>query len=120
VAIGVSLPSGGRPSRTLYEEVHPLQRLTNPHVHRAVLRTLRRLVPAGAIPIVVTDAGFRAPWLREVERLGWAFVGRVRNRDHVRFPEATGWMRSKSLYDHVTATPTYVGSCELVESHPLR
>ena len=114
-----ALPVGGR-ALTLYEEVHPLQRLTNPHVHRAFLRTLRRLVPAGAIPIVVTDAGFRAPWLREVERLGWAFVGRVRNRDHVRFPEATGWVCSKSLYAHATATPTYVGGCEVVESHPLR
>ncbi len=116
--IRASLPVGGR-ALTLYEEVHPLQRLTNPHVHRAFLRTLQRLIPAGAIPIVVTDAGFRAPWLREVERLGWAVVGRVRNRDHVRFPEATGWVRSKSLYAHATATPAYVGGCELVESHPL-
>ena len=114
-----ALPVGGR-ALTLYEEVHPLRRLTNPHVHRAFLRTLHRLVPAGAIPIVVTDAGFRAPWLREVERLGWAFVGRVRNRDHVRFPEATGWVRSKSLHEHATVTPTHMGSCELVESHPLR
>ena len=114
-----ALPVGGR-ALTLYEEVHPLQRLTNPHVHRAFLRTLQRLVPAGAIPIVVTDAGFRAPWLREVERLGWAFVGRVRNRDHVRFPKATGWVRSKSLYEHATVIPTHVGGCELVESHPLR
>lgn len=103
-----ALPVGGR-ALTLYEEVHPLQRLTNPHVHRAFLRTLQRLVPAGASPIVVTDAGFRAPWLREVERLGWAVVGRVRNRDHVRFPKATGWVRSKSLYEHATVIPTHMG-----------
>ena len=114
-----ALPVGGR-ALTVYEEVHPLGRLTNPQVHRAFLRTLHRLVPSGITPIVVTDAGFRAPWFREVERIGWTFVGRVRNRNHVRFPEATGWVRSQSLYDHATATPTRLGCCELVESRPLR
>lgn len=59
-----ALPVGGR-ALTLYEEVHPLKRLTNPQVHRAFLRTLHRLVPPGITPIVVTDAGFRAPWFRE-------------------------------------------------------
>lgn len=113
-----ALPVGGR-ALTLYEEVHPLGRLTNPQVHRAFLRTLHRLVPPGITPIVVTDAGFRAPWFREVDRIGWTFVGRVRNRNHVQFPEATGWVRSKSLYDHATATPTRLGRCELVESHPM-
>ena len=77
-------------------------------------------MPSGITPIVVTDAGVRAPWFREVDRIGGTFVGRVRNRNHVRFPEATGWVRSKSLYDHATATPTRLGNCELVESHPMR
>ncbi|MBS0182394.1 MAG: IS4 family transposase [Nitrospira sp.] len=107
-----ALPVGGR-ALILYEEVHPLKRLTNPQVHRAFLRTLHRLVPPGITPIVVTDAGFRAPWFREVDRIGWIFVGRVRN--HVRFPEATDWVRSKSLYDRATATPARSGCCELVE-----
>jgi hypothetical protein len=114
-----ALPVGGR-ALTLYEEVHPLKRLTHPQVHQAFLRTLHRLVPPGITPIVVTDAGFRAPWFREVDRIGWTFVGRVRNRDHVRFPEATRWVTSKSLYDHATARPTRLGICEVVESHPLR
>ena len=114
-----SLPAGGR-ALTLYEEVHPLRRLTHPHVQRAFLHTLHRMVPMGATPIVVTDAGFRAPWFREVERLGWAFVGRVRNRDPVRFPGLTCWVKSKSLYAHATARPKRLGSCEVVESHPLR
>ena len=113
-----ALPGGGR-ALTRYEEVHPLKRLTNPQVHRAFLRTLHRLVPSSITPIVVTDAGFRAPWFREVERIGWTFVGRVRNRNHVRFPEATGWVRSKSLYAQATATPIRLGRCEVVESHPV-
>ena len=117
--IRASLPVGGR-ALTLYEEVHPLQRLTNPHVHRAFLRTLHRLVPAGAIPIVVADAGFRAPWLRAVERLGWAFVGRVRNRDHVGSPRPqAGCAANRSTPTPPRRRRTW-GGCEVVESHPLR
>lgn len=114
-----ALPVGGR-ALPVYEEVHPLGRLTNPQVHRAFLRTLHQLVPPGITPIVVTDAGFRTPWFREVDRIGWTFVGRVRNRNHVRFPETPGWVRSQSLYDLATATPTHLGHYELVESHPMR
>ncbi len=114
-----ALPVGGR-ALTMSEEVHPLGRLTNPQVPRAFLRPLHRLVPSGITPIVVTDAGFRAPWFQEVERIGWTFVGRVRNRNHVRFPEAPDWVRRTSLYDHATATPPRWGRCESVESHPVR
>jgi len=28
-------------------------------------------------PIVVTDAGFRTPWFKEIESLGWDWVGRT-------------------------------------------
>jgi hypothetical protein len=29
---------------------------------------------------VITDAGFRAPWFRAVEAMGWHWIGRVRHR----------------------------------------
>lgn len=114
-----AFPVGGR-ALTLSAEVHPLKRLTNPQVQRAFLRTLHQVGPSGITPIVVTDAGVRAPWFREGDRLGWTFGGRVRHRNPVRFPEATGWVRSTSRYARATATPTRLGGCEVVESHPVR
>lgn len=56
-----ALPTQGRSSRTLYEEVHSLSRFANPLVHRRFLGRLRELLPAHCSPIIVTDAGFRAP-----------------------------------------------------------
>src|SRR5918999_1693856 len=78
-----ALPVGGR-TLTMYEEVHPLRHFANPRVHRAFLRQLQALLPAGATPLLITDAGFRVPWFKAVSRLGWHWIGRVRNRDYVR------------------------------------
>ena len=55
------MPIGGR-CLTLYEEVHSLTHLGNPRVHRAFLQKLKALLPDGIKPILITDAGFRAPW----------------------------------------------------------
>lgn len=71
-------PVGGR-ALSVYEEVHPLRCSNRPKTHRAFLKHLKAVVPEGCCPIRVTDAGFRGPWFREVERLGWDWVGRVRN-----------------------------------------
>ena len=42
------------------------------------LAHLRAVLPVGCAPILITDAGFRGPWFREVERYGWDWIGRVR------------------------------------------
>ena len=114
-----ALPVGGR-ALTLYDEVHPLQKLGNRRVQQAFLRTLQRFLPAGVTPILVTDAGFRSPWFRAVEQLGWTFVGRVRNRDLVRFEPVSPWISCKSLYARARVTPKTVGACDLVRSQPFR
>lgn len=114
-----SLPVGGR-ALTLYDEVHPLQKLGNRRVPQAFLRTLHRLLPAKVTPILVTDAGFRSPWFLAVTQLGWTFVGRVRNRDWVCFAATSSWVPCQALYAHARATPTTLGLCELVRSRPFR
>lgn len=63
---------------TLYEEVHPRARSGKTKVETAFLRNVACLLPADCCPIVITDAGFRTPWFRAVQRLGWDYVGRVR------------------------------------------
>lgn len=114
-----ALPVGGR-AVTRYDEVHSLQKLGNRQVQRMFLRRLQQVLPAGVRPILVTDAGFRSPWFRTVEQLGWTFVGRVRNRDLVRVEPASPWIACKSLYARARATPKTVGACDLVRSQPFR
>lgn len=65
---------------TVYEEVHPQRSLGARRVQVAFLNRLCALLPADSRPIIVTDAGFKVPWFRAVEALGWHWLGRVRGQ----------------------------------------
>jgi hypothetical protein len=112
-----SLPVGGR-ALTLYEEVHPQKKLGNRSVQHRFLQRLKELLPAGMKPIIVADSGFKVPFYREVERLGWRWVGRVRGRDHIRLK--TRWASCQTIFRRATPTPTPLGEGEWVKSNPLR
>src|SRR5215208_7172213 len=95
-----AVPLGGR-AVPIYEEVHPLRRYNSPRTHRRFLQQLRAVLPASCAPILVTDAGFRGPWFREVERYGWDWIGRVRNQVKYRLASegADGaWAYTQALY----------------------
>jgi hypothetical protein len=105
-------------SVTLYEEVHPQRRLGNPKVHRQFLARVAELLPPGCEPIVMTDAGFHAPWFKAVAARGWAFIGRIRGRDTVRHG-AGPWMRATALYEQATEQPRDLGQHTYVRSNPI-
>lgn len=113
-----ALPIGGR-SLTLYEEIHPLRRLANPRVHRAFLAQLKALLPQNVKPILITDAGFRAPWFKTVNRLGWNWIGRIRNRDYLCPQGGRAWFGCKILYAQATARPQALGAHQIVRSNPV-
>jgi len=114
--VHASLAVGGR-SLTLYEEVHPQQQLGNRGVQTRFLRALATLLPPHVAPIIVADSGFKVPCNREVERLGWRWVGRVRGRYYLR-PKPR-WVSGKTLFKRATATPTSLGVGQWVRSNPL-
>ena len=70
-------------SIVLYEECYPKKKENNHAVHKAFLNSLRSLLSKEVKPIIVTDAGFRAPWFAYILELGWNFVGRLRNKNLV-------------------------------------
>jgi hypothetical protein len=107
---------GGR-ALPIYEEVH--SRYHHAHDTKAFLDHLAAVLPTDCVPIIVTDAGFRGPWFKAVEALGWFYVGRVRNRDYARFPAEQDWFPAKNLYTRATATPRALGAIELARSAPL-
>lgn len=80
------------------------------------LDTLAQVLPEGCRPIMVTDAGFRSPWFRNVEALGWSYVGRVRNRDYVRLVDEHV---PKSLYARTTKTPRALGERWISRANPF-
>lgn len=88
---------GGR-TLSVYEEVHSQRKQQSPRVHRRFLKRLKQLLPPDSVPIIVTDAGFRCPWFRQVEALGWHWIGRVRNQVCVKLAASPDWQLTKSLF----------------------
>jgi len=95
-------------SVTLYEEAHPQPRLNNARVHQQFLARLAALLPPGCTPIVMSDAGFKAPWLKAVATRGWVFIGRIRGRQLVQ-REHRPWQRASALYDAATQQARNLG-----------
>lgn len=85
---------------TVYQEVFEQKQLGSGRIERALLRKLHGWVPAGIEVIVITDAGFRRPWFREVQRLGWAWIGRVRRG--VCLAQSSGAQPTRWLWQSVT------------------
>jgi hypothetical protein len=88
---------------TLYEEVHEVTTKEKPKTHRQYLRRLATIVGPDCRPIIVTDAGFRTPWFREVLALNWDFVGRSRKPNYYSLDDEH-WQSISVLYEQATAT----------------
>lgn len=114
-----SVPIGGR-ALTLFEKVYARERMGQPKAQREFLQALARVVPAAVRPIIVTDAGFRSDWFREVQALGWHFIGRLRNNTHVRSMRQRRWRGCSSLHASATSKPVDLGSFFIVKGNPLR
>lgn len=107
-----SIPVQGR-SMTLYEQTHTVNTKEKPKTHLDFLKTLHQMLPCDCRPIIVSDAGYRTPWFKQVESFGWEWVGRIRNRDLVLLEGEHQWRACKSLYANATATPKALGNVRL-------
>ena len=106
-------------SMTLYEQVHPQSLATSPRVHQAFLTQLATMLPPGCVPILITDAGFRGAWFRLVNRMGWYWIGRIRNRDMVSLTNEDVWAGCKTLYPLATSKAKSLGQYDYVREHPV-
>jgi hypothetical protein len=116
-ALRASLIAEGR-SLTLYEEAHPKKKEGNACVHRAFLKALQSILPTGCSPYMVTDAGFKNPWFKEVLALGWDYVGRIRGC--VTYDDGKEFAPIKNLFDKARATPKYLGLIAFAKKNPLK
>lgn len=107
-ALVAAVPMGGR-ALPIYEEVHRETLLGNHRVHVRFLRALKDILPPGCQPIIVTDAGFQGVFFRQVLRLGWHFLGRLRGTGKVRFPSGGDPVTKDCLYRLATLTPQDLG-----------
>lgn len=113
-----SMSMPGR-SLVLYEECHPKKNENNHYIHKDFLNRLKSILPETVFPIIVTDAGFRAPWFAYVRKLGWDFVGRLRNKNLVYLNNSQIWQLSASLFNSATFVPQFLGAGLLTKDGQL-
>ena len=109
---------------TLFEMVFPEQLLASPKAEARLLYRLKALIPADSRPILITDAGFRAPWCRTVDALGWRCVTRLCHRTHVKPTQIVDtpdqWVPCRTLCPLVAESHACdFGLFDVVRSHPL-
>lgn len=109
-----SISVSGR-SIVLWEECHPKKKENNHATHKQFLKNLKKVLPPCDTPIIVTDAGFRAPWFTAIRQMGWQFVGRLRNKNLVLIEGTPGWQLSSDLFDQATGKPSSLEPALLTE-----
>jgi len=115
-ALVVTYVARGR-GLTLCWEVHARRRQNAPGIESRLLARIAELLPR-AKPVLVTDAGFKGPWMKKVLKRGWNFVSRVRGRVMVR-RDGGKWMSVKNLWATAPKRATDAGMHELARSNPV-
>lgn len=117
--IKAAVPVGGR-AVVIYSRAFPFKRYNTPGAHREFLQGLMATLPDDCRPILITDAGFRGPWFRAVEAVGWDWVGRIRNKIKY-LNELTGrWCFTESLYKSASPVTRYIGNVLLSRRRSYR
>lgn len=112
-----SVAMNGR-SIPIYKEVHPLAQISNPVVEKEFLHKLSAIISRHIKIIIVTDAGFKTPWFREVRKLEWDFVGRLRSRIQFKFDDDI-WHKTTDFNGKISQTPKFLGCAELGKTKKL-
>jgi hypothetical protein len=117
-----AVPVAGRTLPVL-EMVFPGKQQGSPAAEKHFLKRLAALMPPQARPILVTDAGFRCPWFREVAARGWDWVGRLRGTMRVKPVEGEDddapWVPCRALYALASDRPRMLPPMHINRSHAL-
>jgi hypothetical protein len=111
MTIRASIALHGR-AVNLYEQVFEYKDYNSPRSHQIFLDNLATILPVDSTPIIVSDAGFRNTWFRQVEDKGWFWLVRVRGEVSIK-QKGTTWQSNKSFYPDASDKPKHLGSCLL-------
>ncbi len=104
---------------TAYEQAFKYKNYNSPRSQQLFLDKLKNILPEGCVPIIVSDAGFRSTWFRQVESMGWFWLGRVRGKVSIKLPEED-WCWNKTLYPAANSKARYLEECKLAKRSPLK
>ncbi len=111
-----SLICDGR-SIPLLSHIVPSSQQNNSEIQKDFLNELAETIKPGTKVIIITDAGFRTAWFRNIKSLGWEFVGRIRGNTQLRLNNhGEEWLRTGELI--AGDRPEYLGEGTLSQSAP--
>lgn len=114
-----AIPVGGR-TLPILDMVFPAGKQGSPTAEKQFLQRLADVLPEGVVPVLVTDAGFRGPWFRAVEAMGWRWLGRLRNTTYLKpSDDSSPWASCKSMYTLAKRAPRDCGLMDVARSVPL-
>jgi hypothetical protein len=116
--LSAAIPAQGR-AITIYSVTCASSQYASRSVENAFLKKLGALLPTGCKPILVGDAGFRAPWMKQVLAMKWDFVVRVRGRTQVQCVGDKGWAHWKKLSSLAGRKPRSLGTYRFVRSNSV-
>jgi hypothetical protein len=59
---------------TLLQMITTASNYNSPHYHQAFLTRLKEMLPEKCRPVIVTDAGNKVPWLKQVRAMSWDYI----------------------------------------------
>lgn len=118
-ALVASVPVDGR-ALPVYEEVYLKKHNNTQHAHKRFLRNLNDILPEICFPIIVTDAGFKNPWFKEVLRYGWDFLGRTGSNTKANKEKDDVWIKAKKLMEEAGSRAKHLGEWLLAKGNPIR
>jgi len=113
-----SLATKGR-AITLYEECYPDSKHATVKAHKALLKSLKYILPQDCQPVLITDAGFRNSWFNLVASHHWHWIGRIRHNTLYQAENTTIWQRITSLHAKATGKAKHLGQVILARANPL-
>jgi hypothetical protein len=84
--------------------------------HQAFLLRPKASLPADCHPIIVTAAGFKVPWLKQIRKLGWHYIARVRGNQTLQICDSRAFISVDQLYKKARTTTQCLGKIRLTSS----
>ncbi len=118
MTLRASISIKGR-SMIIYERTFSFEQYNSPKSHQLFLDELAQVLPEHCIPLIVTDAGYRNTWFRQVDNKGWFWLGRIRGNVSYQHGESDEWLKNKALYSNATQKARYIGEVKLGRKSPI-
>ena len=109
-----SVVNNGR-AITLYECLYDMSEQGSPKLYRRFLKGLKAVLGERK-PIVITDAEFRTPWFKLLQKMNWDFIGRIRGNTKIAIADED-FESCQDIFARASRKPRALGEGSLSTRH---